>query len=231
MEATPDTVGLEQAIDIVIHLGTAAQPVDSLHGVAFSLTFDETKLSSNGLTIDYDNCVLGTAGYDVLTFQKNLFNDGMIDFAISRNTLQNFQGYGPIVHARIVTTDNLSGIHDVVLEIGGVVALTASEAEVSLTSIPDTVVIDPMKVGIEENALANVLIYPNPATDILNISGLEGSGTIAVFNAVGQETMAIPFNNSERMKLNLSELVSGVYFVQISTEKGIVTHKLRLIQS
>ena len=231
VEATPDTVGLEQAIDIVIHLGTAAQPVDSLHGVAFSLTFDETKLSSNGLTIDYDNCVLGTAGYDVLTFQKNLFNDGMIDFAISRNTLQNFQGYGPIVHARIVTTDNLSGIHDVVLEIGGVVALTASEAEVSLTSIPDTVVIDPMKVGIEENALANVLIYPNPATDILNISGLEGSGTIAVFNAVGQETMAIPFNNSERMKLNLSELVSGVYFVQISTEKGIVTHKLRLIQS
>ena len=231
VEASPDTVGLEQAIDIVIHLGTDAQPVDSLHGVAFSLTFDETKLTSNGLSIDYDNCVLGTAGNDVLTFQKNLFNDGMIDFAISRNTLQNFQGYGPIVHARIVTTDNLSGVHAVRFGISGVVALTASENEVELAAIPDTVIIDPTKVGIEENALANVLIYPNPATDILNISGLEGTGSIMVFNAVGQEMMIVPFNNSERMKLNLSELVSGVYFVQIRMENGIVTHKLRLIQS
>jgi hypothetical protein len=231
VEASPDTVGLEQAIDIVIHLGTDAQPVDSLHGVAFSLTFDETKLTSNGLSIDYDNCVLGTAGNDVLTFQKNLFNDGMIDFAISRSTLQNFQGRGPIVHARIVTTDNLSGVHAVRFGISGVVALTASENEVELTAIPDTVIIDPTKVGIEENAPSNVLVYPNPATDILNISGLNGTGSIMVFNAVGQEMMTVPFNNSERMKLNLSELVSGVYFIQIRTENGIVTHKLRLIQS
>ena len=231
VEASPDTVGLEQAIDIVIHIGTAAQSVDSLHGVAFSLTFDETKLSSNGLSIDYDNCVLGTAGNDVLTFQKNLFSDGTIDFAITRNTLQNFQGYGPIVHARIVTTDNLSGVHDVRFGISDVVALTASENEAELTSIPDTVIIDPTRVEIEENALATVLIYPNPATDVLNISGLEGAGTITVFNTFGQETMTVPFNNSERMKLNLSELVSGVYFVQIRTEKGIITHKLRLIQS
>ena len=101
----------------------------------------------------------------------------------------------------------------------------------SLTAIADTVVIDPTKVGIEENELANVLVYPNPATDLVNISGLEGRGTITVFNAVGQETMTVLFNNSDRMKLNLSDLVTGVYFVQIRTEKGIVTHKLRLIQS
>jgi hypothetical protein len=231
IQASPDTVGLEQAIDIIVHLGTAAQPVDSLHGVAFSLTFDETLLTQNGLSVDFDNCALGTAGTDVIAFQKNLFNDGMIDFAVTRNTLQDFQGYGPIAHLRIVTTDNLSGIHYVALGIGGVVALTASETTVELTAIGDTVVIDPSKVGIDEAALANVSIYPNPATDVLNIAGLEGAGTISIYNAVGQEMMAVPFNNSDRMKLNLSDWVSGVYLVQIRTEKGVVMHKLRLIQS
>nr|MBP9152606.1 T9SS type A sorting domain-containing protein [Flavobacteriales bacterium] len=231
VEASPDTVGLEQAIDIIIHLGTAAQPVDSLHGVAFSLTFDESLLTQNGLDIDFDNCVLGTAGNDVIAFQKNLFTNGMIDFAVTRNTLQDFQGYGPIAHLRIVTTDNLSGIHHVALGIGGVVALSASETPVELSAIGDTVVIDPTKVGIDEVGLENVLIYPNPTTDVLNITGLEGSGTISIFNAVGQVMMTVPFNNSDRMKLNLSELVSGMYLVQIRTEKGVVTHKLRLIQS
>ncbi|MCF8464541.1 MAG: T9SS type A sorting domain-containing protein [Flavobacteriales bacterium] len=231
VEASPDTVGLQQAIEIIVYLGTAAQPIDSLHGVAFSLTFDESLLTQNGLSIDFDNCALGTAGNDVISFQKNLFNDGMIDVAVSRNTLEDFQGYGPIVHVRIVTTDNLSGIHNVALGIGGVVALTASETTVELTAIGDTVVIDPNKVGIDEAALDNVSVYPNPTTDVLNISGLEGTGTISIYNAVGQEAMTVPFSNSDRMKLNLSELVSGVYLVKIRSEKGVVTHKLRLIQS
>lgn len=231
VEATPDTVGLEQAIDIVVHLGTADQPVDSLHGVAFSLLFNEMLLSPNGLSVDFDNCSLGTAGVDVIGFRKNLFSDGMIDMAVTRNTLVNWQGFGPIGHARIVTTDNLSGIAALVVNIGGVEALTASEVEVELSTIADTVIIDPSKVGIEENDIENVLMYPNPTTDVLNITGLKGSGTISVLNTMGQETLVVSFQNSGRMVLDLSELVSGVYLVRIKSENGIVTQKLRLIQS
>ena len=231
VEVTPDTVGLEQAIDIVVHLGSVDQPVDSLHGVAFSLMFDESLFTQNGFTVDFDNCVLGTAGNDVLTFQKNLFNDGMLDVAVTRNTLENFQGYGPIIHARIVTTDNLSGVHDAAFGIGGVVAITASETPVELSSIPDTVVIDPNKVGIDERGLENLSIYPNPATDVLNITGLVGSGTVSVLNTMGQEALAVVFQNSDRIVLNLSELTSGVYLVQIRTANSITTRKLRLIRS
>lgn len=231
VEATPDTVGLEQAIDIVVHLGSVDQPVDSLHGVAFSLLFDQSLFTQNGFTVDFDNCVLGTAGNDVLTFQKNLFNDGVLDVAVTRNTLENFQGYGPIIHARIVTTDNLSGVHDAAFGIGGVVAITASETPVELSSIPDTVVIDPNKVGIDERGLENILIYPNPATDVLNITGLVGSGTVSVLNTMGQEALAVVFQNSDRIVLNLSELTSGVYLVQIRTANSISTRKLRLIRS
>lgn len=231
IEATPDTVGLEQAIDITVHLATADLPVDSLHGVAFSLTFDETVLSASGSSVHFENGVLGTPGLDVLTFQKILFSDGAIDLAITRNTLENFNGYGPIAHARIVTTDNLSGMHDLPIGISNVFAITASEHEVALSVRPDTVVIDPNKVGIEEGQLRNVLIYPNPATSVVNISGLTGNGVASVLNTMGQEVMATTFRYLDRMALNLSQLADGVYLIQIRTESGITTRKLRLIRS
>ncbi|MGB1316779.1 MAG: PKD domain-containing protein, partial [Flavobacteriales bacterium] len=150
IEATPDTVGLEHVIDIVVHLGTADQPVADLHGVAFSLTFDEALVQQQGMSLNFDNCVLGTAGADVLTFQKTMFLDGAIDIAVTRNTLIDFDGYGPIVHGRIVTTDNLSGYADLPIGVSGITALSAEEEDVLLSVIGDTVHIDPDKVGIVE---------------------------------------------------------------------------------
>ena len=228
VEATPDTVGLEQFIDIVVHIGTENQPVDSLHGLAFSLTFDESKLDENGLTINFDNCVLGTAGTDVLTFQKNLFNDGMIDVAVSRTNLVDFQGYGPIVHARIVTTDNLSGVHDVPIGISGVVAITSSETPVELTSIPDTVVINPDKVGISEAGLPEVVIYPNPTNGLITISGVQ-EGSINVLNTMGQ-TVYTDMLNLEKHVLDLSHLNTGMYILRIENERGVSVTRLRLIR-
>lgn len=230
VEATPDTVGLEQAIDIVVHLGTANQPVDSLHGVAFSLMFNEMLLTPNGLSIDFDNCSLGTAGVDVIGFRKNLFSDGMIDMAVTRNTLVNWQGYGPIGHARIVTTDNLSGITALVVNIGGVEALTASETEVELSTIADTVIIDPSKVGIEENDFENVLIYPNPTTGVVNVSGLSGKVSIVVTDALGRRVQEVPFNGTGRVLIDISSEPFGVYFLTIQSETAVVTRKVKLIK-
>lgn len=228
VEATPDTVGLGQYIDIVVHVGTAAQPVDSLHGVAFSLTFNESYLTQNGFTVDFDNCALGTAGTDVLTFQKNLFNDGMIDVAVSRNTLQNFQGYGPIAHARIVTTDNLSGIHELPIGISGVVALSNAETPVELTAIGDVVVIDPSKVGIDEIARLNVAVYPNPTRGIVSIVGAELS-ELQILNALGQVVFTTKIM-SEQSTIDLSELNDGIYVLCIQNEHGLAVERLRIMK-
>lgn len=228
VEATPDTVGLEQAIDIVVHLGTADQPIDSLHGVAFSLTFDESLVTENGFTVDFDNCVLGTAGSDVLTFQKSMFNDGVVDLAITRNTLQNFGGHGPIAHARIVTTDNLSGVTDLPIGVSGVVALSADEDSVLLSTRADTVVIDPNKVGIDEVDFSSVSIYPNPSAGLVNVDGLSEGTTLTVLNAMGQVVRSNTVNN-RLVILDLGDLTSGVYFLRMENKRGFKVEKLRLL--
>jgi PKD repeat protein len=230
IEATPDTVGLEHAIDIVVHLGTAAQPVDSLHGVAFSLTFDESLVMSQGLSIDFGNCVLGTEGIDVLTFQETMFIDGVIDIAVTRNTLENFQGYGPIAHARIVTTDNLSGYtRDFPIGLSSVTALTATEAEVLLSVMPDTVVIDPNKVGIVEPEQLDVQIYPNPTKGLVTLAGLTSSTRMAVYNSVGQMVAEYKLNEAKQT-LDLSALSNGMYILKLETDKAVAVERLRLIQ-
>ncbi|MCB0755718.1 MAG: T9SS type A sorting domain-containing protein, partial [Flavobacteriales bacterium] len=227
VEATPDTVGLEQAIDVVVHLGSADQPIDSLHGVAFSLTFNEAFLTENGFSLDFDNCALGTAGSDVLTFQKSFFNDGAIDIAITRTTLQNFQGYGPIVHARIVTTDNLSGLHDLPIGVSNAFAITASETEVPLTTIPDTVVIDPNKVGIVDPVELDVAIYPNPTNGLINIVGIN-AGNVIVLNSLGQ-TVHSESLNSGNQSIDLGNLPDGVYMLRFNTEEASAVRRVRVM--
>ena len=229
IEATPDTVGLEHVVDIVIHLGTAAQPIDSLHGVAFSLTFDESLVMSQGMSVDFDNCVLGTAGSDVLTFQQTMFIDGVIDLAVTRTTLQNFQGYGPIAHARIVTTDNLSGITDLPIGVSAVTAITAAQEEVLLSTLADTVVIDPNKVGIVEPEQLNIRVYPNPTNGMVTVSGFNEYAKVQVFNSIGQVVFETSIN-SDKSVLDLTELNSGIYVLKLETDKAVGVERLRLIR-
>ena len=229
IEATPDTVGLEHAIDIVVHLGTVAEPVTDLHGVAFSLTFDETLVQSQGLSIDFDNCVLGTAGVDVLTFQETMFLDGAIDIAVTRNTLVDFQGYGPIVHARIVTTDNLSGYADLPIGVSAITALSSMEEEVLLSAIPDTVVIDPNKVGIVEPEQLDVSVYPNPSNGMVTIEGITEQTKVSVMNSIGQVVFRTSLE-SDKTRLDLSHLNNGIYILKLETDKTVGVERLRLIR-
>lgn len=75
--------------------------------------------------------------------------------------------------------------------------------------------------GIAKNELANFKIYPNPATDIVNISGDNGSYT--VYNISGKAVMAFENNNSTT-SINVSSLEAGVYFIRNS--KSANTEKL-----
>ena len=69
-------------------------------------------------------------------------------------------------------------------------------------------------------------VYPNPATTILNITTKEfiNIGTVNVYNTLGQLVLAIP--NAEKVSnVDVSNLKSGNYFIQIKTDKGSSSSK------
>ncbi|WP_415328312.1 GEVED domain-containing protein [Chryseobacterium sp. MMS23-Vi53] len=67
-------------------------------------------------------------------------------------------------------------------------------------------------------------IYPNPTSDILNISGISGN-EFEIYNSVGQKVMQGKISDE---KVNVHDLTKGVYFIQIK-EKNNVT-RLKFIK-
>ncbi len=83
-------------------------------------------------------------------------------------------------------------------------------------------------LGISEAATSNVIIYPNPATDVINID-LHGTKTtkISLADMQGRELKVIvPVNNTTLVSIPVQELSEGMYFVSLQTEQGIETKKI-----
>jgi hypothetical protein len=72
-----------------------------------------------------------------------------------------------------------------------------------------------------------VSIFPNPANDFLNIRSNQNiSGNIKVLNIAAKVLISkMPDGNSPLYKLDISDLASGVYFVQINTDDAQITRR------
>lgn len=79
--------------------------------------------------------------------------------------------------------------------------------------------------GINDIQKSSVKLYPNPASDVLNIS-IENASELEIINASGQtvENIFIKDNNTS---IDISHLKSGIYFVKVIDKAGNVgTQKL-----
>lgn len=82
-------------------------------------------------------------------------------------------------------------------------------------------------VGFEELNSSQVILYPNPAGESFVLKGISENATISIFDLMGklvlQKTNTLPAS-----EFNISDLMKGIYFVEISNVK---TKKvLRLIK-
>lgn len=75
-----------------------------------------------------------------------------------------------------------------------------------------------------------IKVYPNPADDLLNVSGLsmldDEDINIEILNSVGQKVYSDHTNNNtDKVIIPLNSLVAGVYILHISTQQGIMTYR------
>lgn len=80
-----------------------------------------------------------------------------------------------------------------------------------------------INIGINENSLENEFtIYPNPASSILTIKSESGLGrsTISITDVLGKTILETKNDNLYNHTLNIEALSSGVYFLNIRSEKG-----------
>lgn len=68
-----------------------------------------------------------------------------------------------------------------------------------------------------------VAVYPNPASEFLIISGLEGTSKVEIFTVTGQLLQTENFENETRVRLELS---AGMYLVKLSNGTQTTTRKI-----
>ncbi len=76
--------------------------------------------------------------------------------------------------------------------------------------------------NIDDIAIDNIEIYPNPAKDLLNIKTDESNFTIDIYNSIGKLVLSAENQN----QISISELPNGTYFLQITTKQGVYNQKV-----
>ena len=75
-----------------------------------------------------------------------------------------------------------------------------------------------VSLGLSEFDNSGVSIYPNPATEFLNITGLKSIKSVRIISADGKLISKINGSN----KINIQNLLSGIYVLEIETENKII---------
>ncbi len=77
--------------------------------------------------------------------------------------------------------------------------------------------------GVNELVLDSSVVYPNPFTTQIYIENSKVKREVIITDISGKKVYQ---NFKERSSIDLSFLEVGIYFITISTEKGLVTQKI-----
>lgn len=83
-------------------------------------------------------------------------------------------------------------------------------------------------VGIDEVTSGVTAIFPNPTTNVVNIllDANVQAETVKVFDFTGRLVLEQNIAGEITIKLNIGNLNTGLYLVQVATAQGISTHKV-----
>ena len=85
-------------------------------------------------------------------------------------------------------------------------------------------------VGIGEANEVSLNVYPNPATDYINIEAGSVINEVRVYNPMGQEVYTNNNVNSENLIVNMQDMATGMYMVTIRTDKGVASHRISVVR-
>jgi hypothetical protein len=84
-------------------------------------------------------------------------------------------------------------------------------------------VYETLTLGVNDDNTGNVIVFPNPVSNLLNINGLSAPAKISLIDMSGRIVMEV--NDFENSTLDISNLQSGMYFIKIEGD-GNQMHKI-----
>lgn len=101
----------------------------------------------------------------------------------------------------------------------------AVNATLGTPSSATLTIIDNDPIGLNNNKVENLNIFPNPTKDILNITASEKISTVNIINMMGQIVKSVSVN-ANNANINVDDLSAGVYSVVVNSDNAQSTLKL-----
>ena len=86
----------------------------------------------------------------------------------------------------------------------------------------------PSGVGISDNELNAVSVYPNPASELINITSNSNIDNIIIRDLLGKEVMNLNNINHPIQIIDVSNLSNNIYLVEIQSNNNTVMKKITL---
>ena len=114
--------------------------------------------------------------------------------------------------------------------------VTIGENEVDFTTVGDVVDIgayeyqpQPLSLSDHPSQATAVYAYPNPTKDMLTLINLTDEEGVEVYDVLGRKQSVQQQRNTNQLKLNVSMLDTGIYFIHVSNTMG-KTKSIRFIK-
>jgi hypothetical protein len=92
----------------------------------------------------------------------------------------------------------------------------------------DTIATTSTILGTNDAIASQFSVFPNPATNVINIANAENIlvNGVEIVDINGRTVKSVKFDNVSEAQINISDLASGMYLVNISSDKGTTTKKI-----
>lgn len=79
-------------------------------------------------------------------------------------------------------------------------------------------------LGVNDNQILNIKLYPNPTQNEFKIDGILENSTLEIYTLNG--ILVLQQKNYTNQTVNISNLSANIYFVKISNDNGNITKKI-----
>ncbi len=219
-------------VEIPIMLGESFAPASDVYGIAFSVQYDTAVVVPNSVHITYENSWLGTINQDMIGLSKDFYNNEEIQVGMTRNNGLSISGSGQIATLRLTIKDDIMFKNDYVFEVTVTPnkVINASEELLQIVGQTTSGIISDSTTSVVEHRIQKIKIYPNPANDILVVAsdGQQKLGYI-LYDLLGRP-VAQKQSEGETTTLNVANLKTGIYLLEIHSEKETTTKKVRIVR-
>lgn len=229
-----DTNFVVPHFSLPISLGDLTTPATAIYGGAFSILYDTSLIKKDSVFVTFDNSWVGVNHLDMIGINKNFGDYQQIDAAFTRIDGIDVSGFGQIgtlnftikddILQRGLTVDSVIFIFNII----NTKFIDKHETEIPIaTQTTNWVVTNTQNLPIIGK---EIKVFPNPTSEVIHIQSPNlGIDNIIITDIVGQIVLQKTPNNNRNIQLNINDLKTGVYYLQLETEKGQVVRKLVIL--